>query len=89
MTDPVGGWSPAYCISKSLLNAITRQQAHALAAQNVSVNAMCPGWVRTDMGGQSAPRHVAQGADTAVWLATTEERLPTGKFFRDRTEIPW
>jgi NAD(P)-dependent dehydrogenase (short-subunit alcohol dehydrogenase family) len=88
MTDPVGGWSPAYCISKSALNALTRHLAYELATQKISVNAYCPGWVRTEMGGRSAPRTVAQGADTAVWLATSAN-LPTGRFFRDRKEIPW
>jgi NAD(P)-dependent dehydrogenase (short-subunit alcohol dehydrogenase family) len=88
MTDPVGGWSPAYCISKSLVNAITRHLAYELSAKGISVNAMCPGWVKTDMGGKSAPRNVEQGADTAVWLATAE-KISTGKFFRDRKEIPW
>lgn len=88
MTDPVGGWSPAYCISKSLLNAITRHLAHEWSGQQISVNAFCPGWVKTDMGGKAAPRSVEQGADTAVWLATTE-KISTGKFFRDRKEIPW
>ncbi|MCS6974828.1 MAG: SDR family oxidoreductase [Cyclobacteriaceae bacterium] len=88
MTDPVGGWSPAYCVSKSALNAMTRHLAFELAPRNISVNAYCPGWVRTDMGGKSAPRTVEQGADTAVWLATADVR-ETGKFFRDRTVIPW
>lgn len=88
MTDPIGGWSPAYCVSKSLLNAITRHLAYELSDQQISVNAYCPGWVQTDMGGKSAPRKVEQGADTAVWLATAD-RIPTGKFFRDRKEIPW
>lgn len=88
MADPVGGWSPAYCISKSLLNAITRHLAYELSGQQISVNAYCPGWVQTDMGGKSAPRKVEQGADTAVWLATAAV-TPTSKFFRDRKEIPW
>lgn len=88
MSDPVGGWSPAYCISKSLVNAITRHLAYELSGQEISVNAFDPGWVKTDMGGKSAPRHVAQGADTAVWLATADT-ITTGKFFRDRKEIPW
>ncbi|MFM8911795.1 MAG: SDR family oxidoreductase [Flammeovirgaceae bacterium] len=88
MTDPVGGWSPAYCVSKTLLNSITRQLSYELAQSGISVNAMCPGWVRTDMGGKSAPRTVEQGAETAVWLATAE-KIPSGKFFRDRKEIPW
>lgn len=88
MTDPVGGWSPAYCISKSFLNAITRHLAHEWEGQQISVNAFCPGWVKTDMGGKAAPRNVEQGADTAVWLATADS-ISTGKFFRDRQEIPW
>ena len=88
MTDPVGGWSPAYCISKSLLNAISRHLAYELQPRQISVNAFCPGWVKTDMGGKSAPRSVEQGASTGVWLATTDS-TGTGKFFRDRKEIPW
>lgn len=88
MTDPVGGWSPAYCISKSFLNAITRHLAHEWSSQQISVNAFCPGWVKTDMGGKSAPRSVEQGAETAVWLATVE-KIASGKFFRDRREILW
>ena len=88
MTDPVGGWSPAYCTSKSMLNAITRHLAYEFIERKIAVNAFCPGWVKTDMGGKSAPREVAQGADTAVWLATAEN-ISTGKFFRDRKVIPW
>ncbi|MBL7847341.1 MAG: SDR family NAD(P)-dependent oxidoreductase [Cyclobacteriaceae bacterium] len=88
MTDPVGGWSPAYCVSKSLLNAITRHLAHELEPKRITVNAVCPGWVKTDMGGKSAPRGVERGAETVVWLATTRETL-TGKFFRDKKVIPW
>lgn len=88
MTDPVGGWSPAYCISKSLLNAITRHLAHELSHRKIPVNAFCPGWVKTDMGGKSAPRSVEEGADTAVWLATTE-KVGSGNFYRDRKVIPW
>lgn len=88
MTDAVGGWSPAYCISKSALNAMTRHLAYELSDRQIAVNAYCPGWVRTDMGGKSAPRNVEQGADTAVWLATTEH-INSGLFFRDRKVIPW
>ncbi|GIV36528.1 MAG: short-chain dehydrogenase [Cyclobacteriaceae bacterium] len=88
MTDPVGGWSPAYCISKSALNALTRHLAFELANRQITVNAYCPGWVRTDMGGRAAPRSVQQGADTAVWLATARVQ-ETGKFFRDRRIISW
>lgn len=88
MTDPVGGWSPAYCVSKSLLNAITRHLAYELEAGKISVNAICPGWVRTDMGGKSAPRSVERGAETLVWMATANS-VPTGMFFRDKKVIPW
>jgi len=89
MTDPVGGWAPAYCVSKSLLNAITRQLANELMEDGISVNAVCPGWVKTKMGGASAPRSVSQGAVTPVWLATEAPQNLSGKFFRDKTEIPW
>lgn len=88
MTDPVGGWSPVYCISKSTLNAITRHLAFNLSRSGISVNAMCPGWVKTDMGTSAAPRSVEHGAETAVWLATADN-IPSGKFWRDRKEIPW
>jgi NAD(P)-dependent dehydrogenase (short-subunit alcohol dehydrogenase family) len=88
MTDPVGGWSPAYCVSKSFLGAITRHLAYELSSRRISVNALDPGWVKTDMGGRSAPGSVEEGADTAVWL-TTHDKTLTGKFFRNRREIPW
>jgi len=88
MTDPVGGWSPAYCVSKSFLNAITRHLAYELSDRTISVNVFDPGWVKTDMGGKSAPGNVEAGADTAVWLATTE-KTGTGKFYRSRKVIAW
>jgi NAD(P)-dependent dehydrogenase (short-subunit alcohol dehydrogenase family) len=62
--------------------------SNELKEKGIKVNAICPGWVRTDMGGPNAPRHVSQGADTAVWLAT-EADIPSGKFFRDRQFINW
>ena len=89
MTDPVGGWSPVYCISKSAVNALTRHLTYYLEEKNVVVNAACPGWVRTDMGGRSATRSVEKGAETIVWLATEAPLSLTGKFFRDKKEIPW
>ena len=89
MSDPVGGWSPAYCVSKTLLNSITRQLAHELEGKNISVNAVCPGWVRTDMGGSGASRPVEKGAETIVWLATEALQKLTGKFFRDKKQMPW
>ncbi len=80
----------AYRTSKLALNALTRIVASEVQAlPNVKVNAMCPGWVRTDMGGSSAPRSVEEGADTAVWLATLPDDGPTGGFFRDRQPIDW
>lgn len=82
------GIYPDYSLSKSALNALTIMLSNELDGKGIKVNAMCPGWVKTDMGGPDAPRHVSQGADTAVWLAT-EEEIPTGKFFRDREEISW
>lgn len=81
------GWAPAYCISKTALNGVTVQLAAALP--RAAVNSVCPGWVRTDMGGSTAPRSVAEGADTIVWLATEAPHTLTGKFLRDRVEIPW
>ncbi len=85
----MGPGSPAYRVSKAALNALTRTLAAELKGKNVLVNAMCPGWVRTDMGGPEATRSVEQGADTAVWLATLPDDGPSGGFFRDRQPIPW
>lgn len=81
--------APSYCLSKLALNGVTIMLAEALKEHRIAVNAMCPGWVRTDMGGSAAPRPVEEGADTAVWLATEADQNLTGKFFRDRKEIPW
>ena len=88
----LGGLSPdvpSYCLSKLALNGLTILLARALEADRVAVNSMCPGWVRTDMGGPDADRSVEEGADTAVWLADEAPHGLTGKFFRDRQEIPW
>jgi NAD(P)-dependent dehydrogenase (short-subunit alcohol dehydrogenase family) len=84
----MGGDHAAYRISKAALNAVTGILAAELRGV-VAVNSMCPGWVRTDMGGASAERDVAQGADTAVWLALDASQDLTGKFLRDRKVIPW
>jgi NAD(P)-dependent dehydrogenase (short-subunit alcohol dehydrogenase family) len=87
--EGMGGYAPAYSLSKAALNALTRLVAHAGRDRNVLVNAVDPGWVRTDMGGSSAPRSVAQGADTIVWCATLPDGGPTGGFFHDRRPVPW
>jgi len=82
-------YAPAYSISKTALNALTIMFASELRGSNILVNAVCPDWVRTDMGGTSAPRSAKEGADTAVWLATLPDDGPTGGFFRDRSKIEW
>jgi NAD(P)-dependent dehydrogenase (short-subunit alcohol dehydrogenase family) len=85
----MGTGTPAYRVSKAALNAVTRTLAAELAGTNIKVNAMSPGWVRSDMGGPSAPRSLEQGADTAVWLATLPDDGPSGGFFKDRGPIAW
>jgi NAD(P)-dependent dehydrogenase (short-subunit alcohol dehydrogenase family) len=82
-------WAPGYCISKTALNAVTVQLAAAGASRGIAVNSMCPGWVRTDMGGAGAPRSVAEGADTAVWLALEAPGTLSGVLVQDRKVIPW
>jgi NAD(P)-dependent dehydrogenase (short-subunit alcohol dehydrogenase family) len=87
LTDGADGWAPAYSISKTALNGVTLQLAAALP--KFAVNSVCPGWVRTDMGGDNANRSLEEGADTIVWLATEAPHDLTGKFLRDRKEIRW
>ena len=87
LTDGADGWAPAYSISKTALNGVTVQLAAALP--DFAVNSVCPGWVRTDMGGSNATRSVEQGAAGIVWLAVDAPQNLTGKFLRDRKVIPW
>jgi len=87
LVDGADGWSPAYCISKTALNGVTSQLAAALS--KFAVNSVCPGWVRTDMGGSNATRSVAEGASGIVWLACEAPQSLTGKFVKDRKVIPW
>ena len=82
-------YAPSYSTSKAALNAITILFANALRRDGVLVNCADPGWVRTDMGGSAAPRSVAEGADTIVWLATLPNDGPTGGFFHDRRPVAW
>src|SRR5712692_4092986 len=87
LTGGADGWAPTYCISKTALNGVTVQLAAALP--KFAVNSVCPGWVRTDMGGSNATRSVAEGASGIVWLAADAPQSQTSKFFRDRKVIPW
>jgi len=81
--------SPAYRLSKTLLNGLTILLAKELRGTNILVNSACPGWVRTRLGGERAPLMPAQGAETPVWLATLPDDGPTGGFFREKRPIPW
>ena len=85
----MGSYAPAYSISKAALNAFTIQLAAATHGSGVIVNCVDPGWVRTRMGGPSAPASVDKGADTIVWLALQPSDGPTGKFFNNRHVIDW
>jgi NAD(P)-dependent dehydrogenase (short-subunit alcohol dehydrogenase family) len=87
LADGADGWAPAYCISKTALNGVTSQLAAALP--KFAINSVCPGWVRTDMGGSNATRSVAEGASGIFWLAADAPQSETGKFWRDRKVIPW
>ena len=71
----MGAGFPAYRMSKAALNALTRVTAAELGPATIKVNAMCPGWVRTDMGGPNATRPVDKAAETAVWLATLPDTV--------------
>src|SRR5262245_18072279 len=82
-------YAPAYSMSKAALNALTKLLAATYRTSNVLVNAVDPGWVRTEMGGRSAPRSVETGVETTVWLATLPDDGPTGGFFHDRHSIAW
>ena len=86
-SDGVAG-PGAYGVAKAALNALTVSAARALP-ETVKVNAMCPGWVRTRMGGAGATRSPEEGAKTAIWLATLDSSGPTGGFFRDKRQIDW
>jgi NAD(P)-dependent dehydrogenase (short-subunit alcohol dehydrogenase family) len=86
--NEMGGYWPGYRMSKTALNALTKIMAAELSETNIKVNSVCPGWVKTDMGGKQAPRSVEEGVQTTIWLATTD-KCPNGGFFRDKKEISW
>ncbi|MEW6492286.1 MAG: SDR family oxidoreductase [Cyanobacteriota bacterium] len=85
----MNGGSPGYRTSKTALNALTRMLSAELQGTNILVNSVCPGWVKTDMGGAEAPRTPEQGVETIVWLATLPDGGQTGGFFRDKQSILW
>jgi NAD(P)-dependent dehydrogenase (short-subunit alcohol dehydrogenase family) len=85
----MGDGPPAYQVTKAGLNALTRTLAGELRGASILVNAVCPGWVATDMGGAGAPRSVSEGASGIVWAAMLPDGGPSGGFFRDRKPLPW
>ena len=85
----MNGCCPAYRLSKTALNAVTRIFADELKDSRIRINSVCPGWVQTDMGGPNADRSIAEGATGIVWAACLPEDGPTGGFFRDGQAIPW
>ena len=84
----MGAGTPAYSVSKAALNALTRILAAELRSDRVLVNAVCPGWVATDMGGAGG-RPVADGAASVTWAVLLGDDGPTGGFFRDGRPVAW
>jgi NAD(P)-dependent dehydrogenase (short-subunit alcohol dehydrogenase family) len=87
--DEMDASYPAYNVSKAAMNAITRVLALDLRGRGILVNSVCPGWVRTDMGGPGATRSVEEGAASVMWAARLGADGPTGGFFRDGNPVPW
>lgn len=87
--DGLSSGVPSYCLSKLTLNGATIMFDQALRSRGIAVNSVCPGWVRTDMGGPNASLSVEEGADTTVWLASEAPHSFSGKFFRNRRQIQW
>lgn len=85
----MNGCCPAYRLSKTALNAVTRIFADELKQSNIKINSVCPGWVRTEMGGDEAPLSVEEGAKGIVWAATLPDDGPSGGFFRHGEPIEW
>jgi NAD(P)-dependent dehydrogenase (short-subunit alcohol dehydrogenase family) len=89
LTDGMGGMAPSYRISKTALNGLTAYLHGEYGDRGLLANAVCPGWVRTDMGGPDAPRSIDQGVDTIAWLCRFAPGSPSGRFWRDRQVIDW
>jgi len=89
MTGEMGRGMPAYRVSKTGLNALTAYLDAEYGDQGIIANAVCPGWVRTEMGGPYAERSPEEGAETPVWLARFKPGSPAGEFWRDRQIIDW
>ncbi len=88
LSEMEGNW-PGYRMSKTAMNAMTRVLASELKGSNIKVNSVCPGWVRTDMGGPNAQRTIEEGIAGIVWAATLQDDGPTGGFFRDGKTLEW
>jgi NAD(P)-dependent dehydrogenase (short-subunit alcohol dehydrogenase family) len=86
--NSMGAGAPAYSVSKAALNALTRILAAELRGDRILVNAVCPGWVATDMGGPGG-RPVEQGAASVMWAVLLADDGPTGGFFRDGRPLDW
>lgn len=89
LTGGMGGTAPSYRISKTGLNGLTSYLHGEYGPRGLMANSVCPGWVRTDMGGSQAPRSREEGADTIVWMSRFKPGSPSGHFWRDHEIIPW
>ena len=87
LTGMKGFW-PGYRMSKAALNVLTLITSEELKGTPISINSVCPGWCRSDMGGENAPRSLSNGVETTVWLATCDSP-PTGQFLQDKKVVPW
>ncbi len=86
----MNGFCPGYRLSKTALNAVTRIIADELGADNgIKINSVCPGWVRTEMGGPNAHLSIEEGVKGIIWAATLPADGPSGGFFRHGEPIPW
>ena len=87
--NSMGSGTPSYGITKAALNALTIKMAKATDSNGILANAVCPGWVRTEMGGASAPRSVKEGAASIMWAVQLPDNGPSGGFFRDGKRLEW